>query len=42
VTAIFADITPVTVQCRFFTMFEALIGTLYAAILIARLTATYP
>ncbi|HEX2831286.1 MAG TPA: ion channel [Burkholderiales bacterium] len=41
-TAGFGDITPVAIQARFLTIFEAVTGVMYVAILIARLTGVYP
>ena len=41
-TAGFGDITPVVIQSRFLTIFEAVTGVMYVAILIARLTGVYP
>jgi hypothetical protein len=41
-TAGFGDITPMLMRSRFLTMFEAVTGVMYVAILIARLTGVYP
>ena len=41
-TAGFGDIAPVLVQSRFLTVLEMVIGVMYVAILIARLTGVYP
>ena len=41
-TAGFGDITPASIQARFLTIFEAVAGVMYVAILIARLTGVYP
>ena len=41
-TAGFGDITPALVQSRYLTVLEMVIGVMYVAILIARLTGVYP
>ncbi len=41
-TAGFGDVTAVLIQSRFATIFEAVMGVMYVAILIARLTGVYP
>jgi len=41
-TAGFGDITPALVQSRYLTILEMVIGVMYVAILIARLTGVYP
>lgn len=41
-TAGFGDITPVVLQTRVPTILEAIMGVMYVAILIARLTGVYP
>jgi Na+/citrate or Na+/malate symporter len=41
-TAGFGDVTPALVQSRFLTVLEMIIGVMYVAILIARLTGVYP
>ena len=41
-TAGFGDITPAAIETRFLTVFEAVTGVMYVAILIARLTGVYP
>ena len=41
-TAGFGDVTPALVQSRYLTVVEMVIGVMYVAILIARLTGVYP
>ena len=41
-TAGFGDITPALLQSRYLTVLEMVIGVMYVAILIARLTGVYP
>jgi hypothetical protein len=41
-TAGFGDITPAVIQSRFLTILEQVLGVMYVAILIARLTGVYP
>ena len=41
-TAGFGDFTPALVQSRYLTVLEMVIGVMYVAILIARLTGVYP
>lgn len=41
-TAGFGDVTPLLIQSRFATIIEAVMGVMYVAILIARLTGVYP
>lgn len=41
-TAGFGDITPLVIQSRFLAILEQVMGVMYVAILIARLTGVYP
>lgn len=41
-TSGFGDITPQLMQARFVAIFEQIVGVMYVAILIARLTGVYP
>lgn len=41
-TAGFGDVTPLLIHSRFATILEAVMGVMYVAILIARLTGVYP
>jgi hypothetical protein len=41
-TAGFGDVTPALVQSRYLTLLEMVMGVMYVAILIARLTGVYP
>jgi hypothetical protein len=41
-TAGFGDITPMVIQSRFLAVLEQVMGVMYVAILIARLTGVYP
>jgi hypothetical protein len=41
-TAGFGDIAPVTMQSRYLTILEMVVGVMFVAILIARLTGVYP
>jgi Na+/citrate or Na+/malate symporter len=41
-TAGFGDIAPAVIQSRYLTILEMVVGVMFVAILIARLTGVYP